>query len=301
MATLSSLIDQTRNFLRDVPDYDQLTASLTNSATTITVADVTNYRARWTIEVDYETIMLRSVGTSGTSMTGTRAWRGSAAATHANGAGVFIRPAFYAQEIIDSLNNAVQAMFPYVYKPVVDTSLTVLSNQYQYVIPDMPGYTGYPIPMIYRLEVLQPGDYTYRPTRRYEVMRGFVTAGSPASSNSVASTYPIIKFRGLPPISGTIRIHGFGPFPPLVNLADTTDPLMPPSAVRLLPKIAAGYLLLSGEAGRDRSDTGPTDRREEANVAGSSARTGLQVLQRSDLELLRAASPPLPRHIKTPM
>lgn len=299
MATLAALIDSTRNFIRDTPDYDQTTASLNASTATITVADVSQYRARWAIEIDYETIMLRAVSASGTSMTGTRGWRGSTATSHANSAAVLIRPAFYAQEIIDSLNHAVQAMYPYVYKPVVDTSLTVLTNQYQYVIPDMPGYTGYPIPAIYRVEILQPGDYTYRGTRRFEVERGFVTAGSPASSGSVASTYPIIKFRGLPPVSGVIRVSGYGPFPPLTNLTDTTDPLMPPSAVRLLPRIAAGYLLLSGEAGRDRSDVGPTDRREEANVAGSSLRTGLSVLNRSDLELLRAASPPLPRHVKS--
>ncbi len=298
MATLSSLVDQTRNFLRDVPDYDQLTASLTNSTTTITVADVSIYRARWTIDVDYESIMLRSVGTSGTSMTGTRAWRGSTAASHANSAGVLIRPAFFAQEIIDSINNAIQAMFPYVYKPVVDTSLTVVGNTYQYVIPDMPGYTGYPIPMLYRAEILQPGDYTFRGTRRFEIMRGFVTSGSPSAAGTVASTYPIIKFRGLPPLGGIIRLHGYGPFPPLTNLTDTTDPLFPPSAVRLIPRLAAGYLLLSGEAGRDRSDTGPTDRREEANLAGSSARTGLQILSRGDMEVLRASQPPLPRHIK---
>lgn len=298
MATLATLVDQTRNFIRDTPDYDQTTTSLNASTTTVQVADVSLYRGRWAIEVDYETIMLRNVAPSGTSMTGTRGWRGSTATSHANSAGVFIRPAFYAQEIIDSLNHAVQAMFPYVYKPVVDTTLTVLTNQYQYVIPDMPGYVGYPIPLIYRVEVLQPGDYTFRSTRRYEVERGFVTAGSPSLSGTVASTYPIIKFRGLPPLSGVIRIHGYGPFPPLVNLTDTTDPLFPPAAVRLLPKIAAGYLLISGEAGRDRSDTGPTDRREEANLAGSSLRTGMSVLQRSDLELLRAAQPPLPRHIK---
>jgi hypothetical protein len=299
--TLQTLVDRTRNFLRDTPDYDQTTVSLANStaATTITVADTSPYRVRWAIEVDYETMILRSAPSSGTTMTVTRGWRGAAVASHAASASVLIRPAFYAQEIIDAINGAIGACYPYLYYPVVDTSLTVLTNQYQYAIPSMPGTTGYPIPMVYKVEVLQPGDYTFRETRRWEVQRGVVTSGSPSTSGSISYVSPVIKFRALPPVGGTLRVHGFGPFPQLVNLTDSLDPLFPPNAAGLLHKIAAGYLLQSGEAGRDRSDSGPIDRREEANRGGLSLSAAGGILGRTELELLRNAMPPLPRHIKS--
>ena len=299
--TLQTLVDRTRNFLRDTPDYDTLTASLSNStaSTTVTVADVTVYRSRWPIEVDYETMMIRSAPSSGTTMTVARGWRGSAVAAHASGAPVLIRPAWYAQEIIDAINAALHGMFPYVYQPVVDTSLTCATNQYQYVIPNMPGFSSYPIPIITKLEVLQPGDYRFRGSRRYEINRGTVTAGSPSSSGNISSTYPVLVFRSLPPIGATIRIHGYGPFSPLVNLTDPLPALFPPQCEYLLTKLAAHSLLMSGEAGRDRSDSGPVDRREEANRVGASLSTAMSVLTTAEQELLHTAMPPLPRHVKS--
>lgn len=296
---LSTLVDRTRNFLRDTPDYDQLTASIDASTTTIPVLDSNDYyRARWPIEIDYETMMIRTISTS-FNLSTTRGWRGSTKSAHAAGAGILIRPAFYAQEIIDSINTAIGMCFPYLYYPVVDTSLIALTSQYQYVIPNMPGSTGFPIPIIYHVDMLQPGDLAFRQVRRWSIHRGTVTSGSPSLSGTIASTYPVIQFTSLPAVGGTIRIHGFGPFPQLVNLTDTLDPLFPPQCAHLLPRIAAGYLLQSGEAGRDRSDTGPVDRREEANRGGLSLAAGMNVLGRTELELLRNAMAPMPRHVKS--
>ncbi|MHB8742560.1 MAG: hypothetical protein ACYC9L_05480 [Sulfuricaulis sp.] len=293
--TLQTLVDRTRNFLRDTPDYDQVSASLTSSQTTVSVADTTVYRQRWPIEVDYESMMIRSI--SGGLLNVTRGWRNSASASHAASASVLMRPAFYAQEIIDAINAAQQACFPYIYKPVVDTSLTVVANQYQYSFPNMPG-TSYPIPFIYKIEILQPGDYTFRLTRRWEIGRGDVTSGSPASSGGISSTYPILKFKSLPPISAVIRVQGFGPMPTLVNLTDTLDTLFPPQCEHILHRVAGAYLLQSGEAGRDRADTGAIDRREEANRGGLSLQTASGVISRAEMELIRTAMPPPPRHVK---
>lgn len=295
MTTLATLVDRTRNMMRDRPDYDQLTTSISASTTTIPVADSTVYRPRWQIEVDYETMMIRSLPTS-ISLSVTRGWLGCAPAAHAAGEGVMIRPAFYAQEIIDAINTAIGMCFPYLYSPVVDTSLVAQTAQYQYVIPNMPG-TTYPIPIVYHVDFLQPGDLTYREARRWSIHRGTVTSASPSMSGSVASTYPVIQFKSLPAVGGTIRVHGFGPYPPLVNLTDTLDPLFPPQCAYLLHRIAAGYLAQSGELGRDRSDSGPIDRREEANRGGLSLAAGMNVLGRTELELLRNAQPPMPRHI----
>lgn len=300
MTTLATLIDRTRNFVRDTPDYDQLVNALNTTDTSFTVSTTKVYPSggRWPIEVDYETMMLRATTSASATLTVTRGWRGSAPAAHSAKAGILIRPAFYAQEIIDAINTAIFSCYPYLYSPVVDTSLVALTSQYQYVIPNMPG-TTYPIPVIYHVDMLQPGDLTFRQVRRWSIHRGTVTTASPSLSGTIASTYPIIHFTSLPAVGGTIRIHGFGPFSPLVNVTDTLDPLFPPNAASLLHRIAAGYLLQSGEAGRDRSDSGPIDRREEANRGGLSLAAGMNVLGRTELELLRNAMPPMPRHVKS--
>ena len=291
------MVDQTRRRLKDWPSWDQLTVSLGSSGAGITVADTSIYRSRWGIEVDYESMFVTSItGTTGANVI--RGWRGSNAVSHANSASVFIRPSWFYADIVDALNDALNSVFPFIYKPVVDTSLTVQTNQYQYVIPSMPGYTSYPIPYITRLEVLQPGDYTFRGTRRWEVLRGAVTAGSPATSGGISSTYPVIKFKSLPPISATIRVHGFGPMPPLVNLTDTLDSLFPPQCQYILTKLAAGYLLLASEASRDRDDGAAIDRREEANRPGAALQTASVHLNRGDMEMLRNAMPAIPRHVK---
>ena len=295
--SLQTLFDRTRLMMRDTPDFDQITASLSSSATTVSVADSSIYAKRWPIEVGTETMVVTSLASS-TTLTVRRGYLNSTAASHANSAGILIKPAFYASEILTSINSALQGLFPYVYKPVVDTSLTVLTNQYQYVIPDMPGYSGYPIPMVYHLEILQPGDYTYRLTHRWEVLRGHVTSGSPSTSGSISSTYPIIKFKSLPPITGIIRLHGFGPMPPLTALTDTLDPLFPPQAEYLIYKLAAAYLGLSAEMGRARSDSGPIDNRTAANAPGTSSRAAQAIFSRMDQEMLRTAMPPLPKHVK---
>lgn len=298
--SLQTLVDRTRNFLRDTPDFDQLQTSLSASvaSNTVGVSDTGRYRVNWPIEVDYETMMIRGITSTGNTLTTSRGWRGAAVATHAANASIMIRPAFFAQEIIDAINTSFMLLYPNVYQPVVDTSLTVQTNQYQYVIPTMPGFTGYPIPAVIGVEILQPGDYTFRRTRRFQIHRGTVTSGSPTTSGTVSSTYPIFMFKSLPPIGAQIRVHGFGPFAPLVNLADTLNPLFPPQIEYMIHKIAAGYILQSAEAGRDRADATPVDRREEANRTGASLSTAMTLLSRSEQELLRTCMPPMPRHIQ---
>lgn len=297
-AALSTLIQQTRRYLRDWADFDSTTSLANSSTTTINVADTSIYANRWPIEIDQETMVIRAVPNS-TTLTVLRGAYGSTATSHASSSSVLVRPAFYSVEIIDAINEGMSAAFPYLYRPIVDTTLTVNTNQYQYVVPNMPGLTGYPIPRIYRIDVLQPGDYTFRHVRRWEIQRGSVTSGSPASSGSVSSTYPIIQFKSLPPVGATIRVHGYGPFSALASTTDTLDTLFPPDASYILPIYAAASLLMSGEAGRVRVSSGATDTREQANRVGASMQAGAALMKRFRQELMSCQMPPLSKHIKT--
>jgi hypothetical protein len=282
MATsLSTLIDRTRRYVRDWPDQDATTASMTSGATSFSVADTSIYRVNWPVEVDQETMIVRAL-TSSTVLTVRRNAFGSTAASHASGAAVLVDPAFYAVEYIDGLNAGLDATFPALYRQVIDTSLTALNNTYEYTIPNMPSPATQPIPIISGVDINQPGDFAYRPTDRWELRRGAT---------------PKIKFRDIPIIGSTIRINGYGPFSHLSAIADTLDAKYPAHAESLLPIYCAGWLLQSGEAGRVRADAGAVDSREQANRTGSSMSAGLQLWQRFRAELGIAAMPPLPRHV----
>lgn len=279
--TLDQLVQRTRRFMRDYhAPVSALSISLAANTTSITVADTTVFAANTVIEVDYETMLVGTLP-SGTVANVTRGFAGTTAATHTVSTGVNIRPAYYAQEVIDALNAAKDEMWPYVYKPVLDTSLTVLSNIYEYTVPNMPS-TSVPIGAISKVEVKVAGDYAYRPVQNWQVRRG---------------TTPVIQFKAVPPVGATIRVEGFGVFPDLALVGDTVDALFPHQAERLLPLGAAVELLGSGEAGRSRFDVGARDDREAANRAGGAIGLANQLERRFEKKLSRVGMPPMPRHV----
>ena len=244
--------------------------------------------------------MVTSLATS-VSLTVNRAQFGTVGASHASGASMLIRPDFYSVEILDAINEAISACFPAIYKAVTDMSQTIATNTYSYSIPDMPGYTGWPVPFVYAVEILQPGDFRFRSTKRFEIIRGTSLSGSSVTTGGSSLT-PSIRFKSLPPVSSTLMIRGFGPCAPLANINDTLDTLFPPQAWYLLPIYAAGSLLMSGEAGRTRVDVGAVDVREQAERVGASMQIGMALLNRFRAELLNGAAasamPPLPRHMR---
>ena len=284
--SLDTLVKETRRFIRDWPaPVDALTASITSSATTLTISDTTQLQVNWPVEIDYETMLVRSISTS-TTFTVMRGWAGSTSASHASSATVLVKPAFSATEIIDALNAAKDEMYPMVYKRVIDTSLSASNmDVYEYNVPNMPGtYNGdtVPIPYIWLIEVLAPADYAYREWKAWYIRRGAT---------------PFIKFRRVPWVGSTIRVHGFGPFPDLSASADTLDAQWPTNAVRPLVLCAASRLLGSGEAGRTRQVSGAVDAREQANRPGNAISLANQLERRFEKDLLRAAMPPMPPHI----
>jgi hypothetical protein len=280
VASLGTDINRVRTFVRDWPTLDALTASTTSTATSVTVTDATTavYNANWIIQIDQEAMLVKS-GT-GTALTVVRGARGTTAATHVNAAPILIRPGFLDSEIIDHLNAASDACYPYIYKEVIDTSLTILANTYEYTIPYLPTTTVF-IPMLSQVELKESGDFAYRPTRRWEIRRGAT---------------PKLKFFELLPVGTVVRIRGYGPFPHRAALTDSMDAQWPSQADQLCTLYAASQLLSSGEAGRVRTDVGARDDREAANRAGSSAAAAQGLYQRFQLQLDSAQMPPMPRH-----
>lgn len=274
----ATLTQRTRRFVGDFPEYDSLTASVTSSGATLSVADTTIYSTRWPLQIDTEAVLVKAL-TSGTVLTVLRGHAGTTAASHANSATVLIKPAFLDTEILDALNYALGNTFPYLYTPVLDTSLTTAVNTYEYTVPNL---NGVPIPYLSKVELKEPGDFAYRPVRGWEIRRGAT---------------PKIQFRREQTAGATIRVHGYGPFARLTT-AGSLDSLFPLDCEDLLVTGAGEYLLSSGEARRVRVDTGVNDQRENANRTGSSMSASNALLSRFERQLLRKAMPPMPKNIK---
>ena len=283
-ATLTTdlLIQRVRRLLGDWPDNDALTASITSVTTTVTVADSSIYSVNWPVEIDYEAMIVRAKP-SGTTLTVKRAAYGSTAATHANAAACLIRPSYFTVEIIDALNACIDASFPLLYKPVLDTSLTGIADTYEYTVPFMPTSTDTRIPLVSTVEFKDSGEVDFYPVRTWWIKRGAT---------------PKLQFRRAPAAGATIRLSGFGPFPHLAAAADVLDPLWPLNAEDLLAEYAAQRLIASGEARRVRQDTGLIDNREQANRTGSAMQAANSLLQRFQIRLRDSAMPPISRHAR---
>lgn len=284
--TAATLIQRTRRFVRDYPDLDTTTVSLTSSGTTVTVADTTVYQPRWPIEIDSETMLVTSLASS-TTLTVRRGMYGSTSASHTSSSAVLIRPGFYTIEILDALNQAKDDCYPHVYKPVLDTSLAAVGDgtTYEFTVPNMPGtYNGdtIPIPYISRVEIKPSGDVAWRETPRWSIRRGAT---------------PKLKFHEPPGSGDSIRVHGYGPFPDLTATTDTVDTLFPKRIERILDLGAASHLLASGEAGRVRQSSGAVDTREQANRVGSSLSISNSLYARFRAKLLAQPTPPMPPHV----
>lgn len=281
--TSARLIQRTRRFLRDWPDRDTISGSLSSSGTTVTVADATVYAANAPIEVDTETMIVRAVA-SPTTLTVARGAYGSTAATHASATPILVRPAWYSVEILDALNAALQASYPMIYQEVLDTSLTVGSSTYEYTVPNMPGTYGsdtIPIPRISTVEIQYASTEPFSTLRSWSLRRGAT---------------PKLKLSYLESGGATVRIRGYGPFPDL-TLAGSLDNQWPKNFVQPLIEYAAAILLASGDAGRQRADSGMQDTREAAQKPGSSLQAASAAEARFTRRLANACMSPMKPHV----
>src|SRR4051812_5161828 len=137
MATdLATLVRRTRRFVGDYRDVDTITASCSSNATSITVADTTQYSIGEKIEIDYETMIVRARA-SATSLTVDRAARDATAATHSSGASVLRPVDFTFSEYRDALNAGIDSCFPLIYQPVEQEYSGVTDDTYEYVLPNL--------------------------------------------------------------------------------------------------------------------------------------------------------------------
>lgn len=280
----ASLVKRTRRFLRDWPDQDTISASLTSSATSVTVTNGALFAANSPIEIENESMLVRSVSTN--TLTVERGAFGSTAATHATGLPVLIRPAYFTVEILDAINQAIQACYPRIYQEVLDTTLTIADAVYEYTVPNMPGTYGgdsIPIPRLSTVEILETAIDPYRIMRSWNVKRGAT---------------PKLKFQYLEFPGATLRLRGYGPFPDLA-LTDSLHAQWPKNFVSPLVDMAASYLLASGEAGRARVDVGARDDREAANKPGVSIQLATALESRFQRRLEQVAMPPMQPHVVT--
>jgi hypothetical protein len=266
--------------MRDWPDQDVLTASVSSTGTTLTVADATRYARNFHLEIDAETMTVTTTGI-GTSVPVRRDSFNDTITTgnasHATNAVVLINPNFRRYEIIDAMQYAVNDAFPLLYKEVVDTSLTT-TTAYEYNVPVLYGTIA--MPYVSSVEIKPTGETDYRLIRDYSIIRG---------------TTPKIKFHWQPDSGATVRVRGYGPFQ---TQSGQLDSQIPDHALHTLVLGSCSYLTASGEAGRLRADTGLVDSREQSNKTGSGLSMSNSLYQRFREQLNHNIMPRMPVHCK---
>jgi hypothetical protein len=275
----ATLIQRTRRFLRDWEDFDALTGSMSASTVSLSVSNTSLYTVRWPLEIEQELVQVTSVASS-TVLIGRRGMLGTTAASHVTSSSILLRPSFFSVEILDALNEGLDACFPLLYKPVSNTTLTGDGLTYEFTVPSTTSSVA--IPFLSRVEIKASGDTRYQELRSWEVRR---------------SATPLVVFRRTPSSGSTIRLHGYEPFAHLTTTTSTLDAYFPAQAEYLPVLYAASVLLASGEAGRVRVDTGVIDNREQANRVGASMDASGKLLQRFYKRLNDSAMRPMGPHV----
>lgn len=277
MTTARTLVARCRRFMQDWGDQeDALAAGCTAVASTINAGFT--YGKGWTIQVDDEAMQVVDSSTPSATVV-RRGARGTLAAAHAAAAPVQVRPHFLNLDYLEALNSAIEATYPWIYKPVVDETITTIPNTYEYPIPTV---DGLPIRAITRVFLRDPGMFAFHNVMKWDVVR---------NANTVK-----IKI-GFNPGPGTLRLMGFTQIIPFADLSATLDASFPQGAEDALVFYAAQYLLASGEARRSREDTGLKDDRENRNSVGSSLNVSNAVYQRFLGRLGSSAMQPMPRYV----
>lgn len=282
MATVANLVQRTRRLIGDWPDRDSLSASISSSGTTATVADSSIYVENHALELEDEALIIRDIPAGGVTLTVARGRYGSTAVSHANSTTVLINPRFRSVDILDALNAGQQACWPYIYQPVTNTTLTTTASTYEYNVPSVGTGQSQAIPYIYRVDIQESGETKYRERKDWEI---------------ISAATRVLRFKRTQPAGATLRLYGYASFADL-TLSGSTATAFPVQAENPLCAYAAAYLLQSAEAQRVRVDTGTIDNREQANRVGASASAAAQLMARFYREIQQIGMPPMTRHVR---
>jgi hypothetical protein len=156
MATVSvlSLVNRVRDILGNWGDARTLlAAALTATATSVSVDEVKVAKAGDLLQVDYETMEVTDSDDSSTPevFTVRRGQRGTTAVNHNDDSVVYVNPKISNQRILDAINAALAASYPRIFKLVVDETLTVVEDQYEYSVPSTLG--EYVLDELWRVEM----------------------------------------------------------------------------------------------------------------------------------------------------
>lgn len=290
MATaLSTLIPRTRRYLRDFPEFDATTASLSSNGTTVTVAATASdrYFVNQFIELGFETMVVKNNAASATTITVLRAASGSSGlqSSYASGTTILINPRFLSSDIVDGINLGLDELWPYYYQEVVDETLTPDGSTVEFTIPNAPGLSV-PISRISRVEALPAGFVEYQRIRGFRLVRG---------------PTPKIVFEATLAAGTRVRLRGYAPLPHLSATTDTLSAFLPYNADNLACLYAAGHCLSTGEAFRVGYDGGPIDQREQANRPGVAMQAANFWFNRFERACDRAQMPPMRPHLRLDM
>lgn len=179
MPTLNDLISQTqgmlRSYTRNSEQSTHLSSSITNSATTMTVADGSQI-SRGVCEIDDEMLWIDSVtATSGATIIAPygRGFNNTTAASHNANTRVVMNPLFPRKQIKDEINNTLRSLRGYLYG---NSTTTFTYN---------PSVVGYQLPAttntVARVEWKEVGPY-----KSYSRVKGW--RFNPMADTSVFTT-----------------------------------------------------------------------------------------------------------------
>jgi hypothetical protein len=141
MATFGSMTDEVvrklAGFTLRQDRQTHLTAALSATATTITVASANNISSG-IIQIDNELIYVDSYDRNSGELTIPpygRGYNGTSAATHQNGARVIISPTFPSVDVKDAINETLLATFPDLYTTGIHT-FSFSTAKSTYALPD---------------------------------------------------------------------------------------------------------------------------------------------------------------------
>lgn len=141
MPTLQNLIDRVRQelagFSQNQQQFTSLAANITNSATSLSVADATQV-SRGTIEVDNQELMLvQSVNLNTNTVTISPFGRGYASTTanaHLTGAKIENSPIWPTVRLTEAINDAIREVYPQLWA-VNTAAISKTSVVYEYSLP----------------------------------------------------------------------------------------------------------------------------------------------------------------------